>query len=100
MSFTSFYPDYSDLYPSPMVNYTIFDVSYRTVVMDPGQFISTREEEKKTKDKPKKPFIKSHTDIHKVKASKLVLRKSKTIHKMNQPTQKGARVRYSPVSRC
>ena len=60
---------------------------------DVGEILSS----KKKKNKVKKPFIKSHTDIPKVKVGKLFARKTKN-NRLNQPTQKGARVRYSPVS--
>ncbi|MDD4931430.1 MAG: hypothetical protein PHG66_04795 [Candidatus Colwellbacteria bacterium] len=59
---------------------------------------SDSEEEKKRKSKAKKAFIKSHTDIQKVKAEKLFTGKTKNT-RVNQPTQKGASVRYNPVSR-
>lgn len=58
---------------------------------------SDTEEEKKRKSKAKKAFIKSHTDIQKVKAGKLFTGKTKNT-RVNQPAQKGARVRYTPVS--
>lgn len=58
---------------------------------------SDSENEKKRKSKAKKAFIKSHTDIQKVKAGKIVLGKTKNT-RVNQPAQKGARVRYTPVS--
>lgn len=52
----------------------------------------------KKKHKVKKQFIKSHTDIHKKKAEKIVKKNNKNI-RVNQPAHRGARVRYTAVTR-
>jgi hypothetical protein len=55
------------------------------------------EKENKRRNKTKKPLIKSHTDIPKVKAGKITF--SKKVTRVNQPSQKCGQIRYKPMSR-
>lgn len=54
-------------------------------------------DKKKRYRKDKKAIIKSYTDIQTMKVGKIFTGKSKNT-RLNQPAQKGSRVRYTPVS--